>query len=208
MKKLIAAVIALAGVFVAVPAAACTIQAPQEHSVVDEPAPDDVPPPETPDVTVESITRGQGPSGGIFNRSSTSCDGLGFLEFKISPARQEVGYTFDVVEGAPPDDYSFPDVPTHTNREGSIWFEAWSDGAEDKQESFRFETKVTAIDKWGRKSEPSEPVVVSHPGTGPCGGGSGSNQAALIVFSLSVLGLFRERISNIRSLACRSKPSD
>lgn len=193
MKKIIAACIMLSGLFFAVPAAACSFSVPQRHTVVDEPPPSDVAAPEKPTLSVEAITRGQGPKwAGPGSRSASSCDDIGKLTFEISPNRREVGYQFEVVDGSPPQGFSFPDVPTRTEEDGT-WFDVWIDGAEDNQESFRFEVRVTAIDKWGRESEPSEPVVVSHPGTGPCGGGAGSNQAVFVVLGLSLVGLLRRR---------------
>jgi MYXO-CTERM domain-containing protein len=193
MKKIIAACIMLSGLFFAVPAAACSFSVPQRHTVVDEPPPSDVAAPEKPTLSVEAITRGQGPKwAGPGSRSASSCDDIGKLTVEISPNRREVGYQFEVVDGSTPQGFSFPDVPTRTEEDGT-WFDVWIDGAEDNQESFRFEVRVTAIDKWGRESEPSEHVVVSHPGTGPCGGGAGSNQAVFVVLGLSLVGLLRRR---------------
>jgi uncharacterized protein (TIGR03382 family) len=142
-----------------------------------------------PELVVDRIKRGTGPDGGLFKKPlATSCDDLGYIGLWVEPERDDVGYVFEVTEGKSPDGVSFSDEPVAlTDRPGRF---TWIDGAEDKQEPIEFTMTVTPIAKNGEPGPTSEPVVVSHPGSGGCGTtgqGSAPGAAWLLVLGGLVL---------------------
>ena len=121
---------------------------------------------EQPTLVVDRIKRGTGPDGGLFTKSATSCDDLGLIALKVEPVRDKVGYVFDVTDGEPPEGVGFGSEPVSLSEEPANF--TWIDGAEDKQEPIEFTLTVTPIAKNGEPGPTSEPVTVSHPGSGGC----------------------------------------
>lgn len=143
-------------------AEACSLATHAKLEIVDE-EPEE-PPPETPEVELENISRGHGPtSDGCFSQSSTSCDDIGSVTLKIENADPEIGYELEATEGSPSEPLWITDPPIHAFEDGTIVV-TWNDEAKDNQESLDYDIAVTAVDRWGQESEDSDTVEVEHPG--------------------------------------------
>ncbi|MBA2661048.1 MAG: hypothetical protein H0U74_02040 [Bradymonadaceae bacterium] len=150
------------------PAQACSYAesyAPFEFAPDDEKAPDVANFPVL-ELALERISRGKGVdrSGG-----TTSCDGDGLIDFTISGWQEGYGIHLDF-EGTLPDNFLPPTHPIEPLEGRPLYF-LWHDGSTDDQEPFSFTLTATPVDQWGRKGQPSAPLLIAHPGSTSDSGG-------------------------------------
>jgi hypothetical protein len=142
-----------AALLLGAPAFACSFapsSQPFEFAEPGEEPPDEVAPPEAPSVGVLSIVRGKGASA--FGASS-SCDDLGSIWLEVYNHDAALGYRFEVLSGVLPDGLRIPDDVFAFFSPPSYRL-GWIDGATNAQEAFAFDLAITAVDVWGRESEP------------------------------------------------------
>lgn len=144
-------------------AAACMIPEPTPFETSDEEPDEAAEKPDQVEVHVIDVVRGKAPrKEGKLHRVN-SCDDIGQLRLGIEGADDEMGYEVEVLDGTlPQNGFEVPDGPVEA-RDGELIF-AWTDGATDDQEAFDFRVEVTAVDPYGQRSEPSEPLRISHAG--------------------------------------------
>ncbi|MFU8806965.1 MAG: hypothetical protein ACNA8W_24370 [Bradymonadaceae bacterium] len=124
----------------------------------DEEPPSDVEPPADPRAEVRRIQRGK------FGGGST-CDDQGSIWLHISNHDEALGYRYEAISGDLPNGLS---LPTNVLQGETVLH--WVDGRTDFQEPFGFDLAITAVDRWGRESEPFI-LYVFDEGTGQgCGG--------------------------------------
>jgi MYXO-CTERM domain-containing protein len=179
---------ALCVTFIASEAAACVVSSGFDPFRIDSDA-EVTAELEKPTLRVEKIKRGTGPKGGLFTNYSTSCDDLGYIEFSVEPSSDKVGHVFTVVDGEPPGDIRFPEEPVSVVDPSNRLY--WGDEAKNKQEPFEFTLTATPIAKNGEPGPTSDPVTVSHPGSGGCSttGQHGPVGAAWLVVLAGILAI-------------------
>lgn len=148
---------------------ACTLMGHSILEPLEEEPPEQTGPPPKPVVSVASITRGtsgHGDGGCGGHTYHSSCDEFGNIVFETEEADQELGYEFQITDGRTPDGFGFPSGPVQPRGPNvDVTYFHWTDERTDDQESFDFEVVVVAVDRWGRRSEPSKPVRVWHTGS-------------------------------------------
>ncbi len=165
------------------PAEACSFigHAPFEldDEVEDEQAPDAA------DYGEVTLKRGVGPEG-VFVQSSTSCDDLGWISVDILAPEEALGFSAELLEGQPPDDFGLLDGP-FSLLEGDRLQLVWIDGATDDQEAFDFVLGLTPMDRAGNEG-PTLEIPLSDGGAGGC-----SSAAARPSWMLALLALLWRR---------------
>lgn len=127
-------------------------------------------PPRAPVVSLNEIWRGVGPvaaNGGVWGAPSTG--EWGSMQLTISGASDDrtpqrgIGYRFHYVDGKLPRDYVVTDEAYLLQSSDHLSI-GWNDSAIWDQESFLFRMVVTAVDRAGNESAPSNVVIVAHDG--------------------------------------------
>ena len=120
-------------------------------------------PPEKPTLTLDSLHRTT-PKW----RPGDSCGSpSSSITFQIEPYDEDVGYVFRVEEGELPEGIDFPTEPSRPTTSG-YFTDYWPAEKKRDQEPFEFTVTATPIAKNGEPGPTSEPVTVSHPGSGGC----------------------------------------
>lgn len=130
-------------------------------------------PPAAPVIHVKGIWRGEGVTyldGGLVARNSEGDHGS--IAIEISTAsdstinREDIGYLYHFVDGTFPKSFALPDGAWKANPWTSqVLIELdWDDGGTWQQDAFSFRMFVTAIDRAGNESAPSNIVTASHDG--------------------------------------------
>lgn len=158
-----AGLVAVAAVFLPLDAAACLIPEPTPFETSDEEPAEDADAPERVEAEVVDVVRGKAPQKKGNLTQVGSCDDIGQITVEIEDPAEDVGYDIEFVDGTKPEDnFELPDEPVRA-KDGQLVF-AWSDGASDEQETFDFRIRITAVDRWDQRAEPSEPLRISHAG--------------------------------------------
>lgn len=172
MRSILAATVIVGGMAAAGTGWACSLGGYQEL-VIDTTLPDitwtDF------SVEVESIKRGA--------NSGSSCDDLGWVALSLVDGPVGAGYTFEVVEGQAPKNFSERDSPILP--EGKQVTLVWSEDMSDDQPPLDFTLRVTPYAPNGEVGEFRD-VVVAHPGVD--GGCSAAGTNDLSAFSLLIFG--------------------
>jgi hypothetical protein len=131
------------------PAFACIMHNPREpypFAAPGEEPPDDSISPGTHHASILLITRGTG-------KEQSSCASVGNIVLSINHPEEGVGYRFEVLSGELPENMEIATYEVEVIYPGNIVF-TWTDGATNIQEPFAFDLAITAVDPWGRESEP------------------------------------------------------
>jgi MYXO-CTERM domain-containing protein len=136
-------------------------------------------PPEKPTLTLDNLHRAT-PKW----RPGNSCGSpSSSITFRLEPYDEDVGYVFRVEDGELPDGIDFPSEPSRPTYPGAFT-DYWPAEKKRNQGPFEFTVSATPIAKNGEPGPTSEPVTVSHPGSGGCsttGHGSAPGGAWLLV---------------------------
>jgi len=155
--------IALSFLLCAPSALACSVLAPQPHSVIE--ASDDATPPAAPVLQALTISRGTVSSLG----AGGSCGDLGFLTFDLlaeddTSASDAIGFQLTVVSGALP--FDLPTEAVRPQSTTNLTF-VWVDGATRGQEPLSATVEIAAVDEAGNVGAPLS-VVIDDPAHTGC----------------------------------------
>lgn len=116
-----------------------------------------------PRLEVQKIERGGSKPG----RTGT-CDTYGKIFINVSPAIDNVGYEFEIVEDeeakSPPEGFEVPDRPQLPPAGQDMFILHWEDGLEGPQEKFKFKLRVKTYAPDGTEGPESDPILIEHPG--------------------------------------------
>ncbi len=148
-------------------AAACSLAAPEPHTLDTAEQAVDTTPPDAPSLLELRVVRGQGPqSAGCGGSSATSCDdigqiGLNLLAVDDRTDTARIGYRITLAGGSLPSGLLLPDEAVRSNSANGEWIWLhWIDGATDDQERIDFSLTVIAVDLAGNESAPAASIDI------------------------------------------------
>jgi hypothetical protein len=134
----------------------------------------DTTPPPAPVLRLKEVHRGRGwiqlANGQLTGMSEGYAGSITLAVSQVGqdlPIVDEVGYCFHFVDGDAPDSLTLPAGAwsAHPRGDGAfLLFIHWNDGRTWEQDPFGFRMYVTAMDRAGNESPPSNTVVVEHNG--------------------------------------------
>lgn len=116
-------------------------------------------PPASPQITVQSITRGNADDA----RDSCSDTGVVVLEIPATAESRKLAYSFEMVSGTADDVIFQPGPSEGYEKDGKLLFYfPWLDGAAKKQEPLNLVVRVTPYRMSGLSGKPNEVKIVDN----------------------------------------------